>query len=107
MRYLALIVISFFLQGCSTVHTISHAESGLVMKGSYCHSIERMYSGVQYNWCKLHGEPKKAAATASTKGDFEYVGIDTLFSLLADTLVLPYTIFKQASSEPISVRSSE
>lgn len=107
MPYFVIVMLSIILNGCSTVHTISQAEQGLVMKGSYCHSIEHVYSGVQYNWCKLHGEPKQSPDPRSAQGDFEYLGIDTLFSLLADTLVLPYTIYKQVSAEPIRVRTSE
>lgn len=77
------------------------------MKGTYCDNIDHVFSGIEYNWCKLHGTPKDNSTSASSTGDFEYVGIDSVFSLVADIVVLPYTIYKQISSEPISIWSSE
>tara|TARA_R110002167_G_scaffold71421_7_gene201556 strand:+ start:389 stop:721 length:333 start_codon:yes stop_codon:yes gene_type:complete len=107
MRSILIILACYISVGCSTIHTVSNANDGLVMKGSYCENIEHIFSGIQYNWCKLHGTPKENSNPASSTGDFEYVGIDTFFSFLADIIVLPYTIYKQSSSDPISILSSE
>lgn len=107
VRFVLLALIYFSVLGCSTVHTISNSDDGLVMKGSYCKSIDHVFSGVQYNICKLHGTPNPNATEISTRGSMEYIGIDTAFSFISDIAVLPYTVYKQASSDPISVRSSQ
>jgi len=107
MRYIFVVLICFASAGCSTIHTLNNAEDGLVMKGSYCKSIDHIFSGVEYNWCKLNGTPNSSPDPKSSKGDFEYVGIDSFFSFLGDVIVLPYTIYKQVSSEPIAVRSAK
>jgi len=106
MRYIFVVLIYFVTAGCSTIHTLNNADDGLVMTGSYCKNIDHIFSGVEYNWCKLNGTPNSNADPKSSKGDFEYVGIDTLFSFVGDVIVLPYTIYKQVSSEPIVVRSA-
>ena len=107
MRFILISLFYFLIVGCSTVHTINKAEDGLVMKGSYCTSLNHVFSGVQYNICKLHGTPNPSASEISTRGSLEYIGIDSVFSFVSDIVVLPYTIYKQASSDPISIRSSE
>jgi uncharacterized protein YceK len=92
--------------GCSTIHTINNAEAGLVMKGSYCKHIDHILSGIEYNWCKLHGTPNSHSSPNSAKGGLEYVAIDSAFSFFSDLIVLPYTVYKQLSSERIAVRST-
>ena len=77
------------------------------MKGSYCKDIDHVFSGLEYNWCRLNGASKQNHDPKSSKSDFEYVGIDTFFSLFADLVVLPYTVYKQVSSGPIAVKSGE
>lgn len=107
MRATLILLICCISTGCSTIHTLGNASNGVVMKGTYCDNIDHVFSGIEYNWCKLHGTPKDNSTSASSTGDFEYVGIDSVFSLVADIVVLPYTIYKQISSEPISIWSSE
>jgi uncharacterized protein YceK len=107
MRYILVVIFCFATFGCSTVYTLNNAEDGLVMKGSYCKSIDHVFSGVEYNWCKLHGTPNPNSSPQNSLGGFEYVGIDSFFSFIGDVIVLPYTIYKQVSSDPIAVRSKE
>ena len=105
-RYIFMLLMCFIVSGCSTVYTLNNADDGLVMKGSYCKSIDHIFSGVEYNWCKLNGTPNTRTDPNSSKGEFEYVGIDSFFSFIADVVVLPYTIYKQISAEPIAIRTS-
>ena len=107
MRYIFVVLIYFIISGCSTIYTLNNAEEGLVMKGSYCKSIDHVFSGVEYNWCKLHGTPNSSPNPQHSQGSFEYVGIDSFFSFLGDVVVLPYTIYKQVSTDPIAVRSGK
>ena len=105
MKFMIIILLYIVITGCSTVHTLNSANEGLVMRGTHCKNIDHIFSGIEYNWCKLHGTPNSNSDPKSAKGDFEYVGIDSFFSLIGDVIVLPYTIYKQVSSDPISVRS--
>jgi len=107
MRFIFIVLLYTMAAGCSTIHTINLADDGVVMKGSYCKSIDHVFSGIEYNWCKLNGSPNSNTDPRSSKGDFEYVGIDSFFSSVGDVIVLPYTVYKQVSSDPITVRSAE
>lgn len=107
MRYIVFLALCIANAGCSTVNTISNANDGVVMKGTYCDHIDHVFSGIHYNWCKLHGAPKENSNASHSSRDFEYVGIDSIFSFLADVVVLPYTIYKQFNADPITIWSSE
>ncbi|MFT7373134.1 MAG: hypothetical protein ACI9T9_001828 [Oleiphilaceae bacterium] len=107
MRYIFIVLVYFLTTGCSTVYTLNNAEDGLLMKGSYCKNINYVFSGVEYNWCKLHGTPNPNPTPQNSLGGFEYIGVDALFSFVADVVVLPYTVYKQMSSKPIAVRSKK
>jgi len=54
-----------------------------------CNTINRIYSGVQYDYCVVK---KGDGSDWELKG---YLVWDFPFSLVLDTVVLPYTIFKQ------------
>ncbi|MFT6906737.1 MAG: hypothetical protein ACJAS1_003407, partial [Oleiphilaceae bacterium] len=107
MKLIFIVLFYLVVSGCSTVHTINNANDGVVMKGTYCKNIDHVFSGIEYNWCKLHGTPNSNADPRSSKGDFEYVGIDSFFSFIGDVIALPYTIYMQVSSDPIAVHSAE
>jgi len=107
MRVVFVALFSVIINACSTVYTINNAEEGLVMEGSYCKNIDHIFSGLEYNWCRLNGTPKQNHDPIASKGEFGYVGIDSIFSLFADLMVLPYTVYKQVSSDPIEVRSGQ
>ncbi|MEN8136506.1 MAG: hypothetical protein ABFS18_13370 [Thermodesulfobacteriota bacterium] len=60
---------------------------------TYCNKIPRIYSGVFLNFCLAFIGP--AAPEDYDGPDFyEYVG-DMMLCFIADTLVLPYTGFRQ------------
>lgn len=95
-----------FLAGCSTAHTIANAKKGVTIEGSYCSHINHVMSGVAYNWCKIDGEPNDTGGF-NTEQSFERIATETTFSILTDILVLPYTIYKQLTAEPIAVHSKK
>ncbi len=85
MRSVLLILI-VLLTGCSTVATISAGTDPIKFECDEKYTITRVYSGISNDIRFLRGE-------YSDKG---VVIWDIPFSLVADTVVLPYTIYTQA-----------
>jgi len=84
MKLLTIIVIYTLLQGCSTIATIAASEENF-----NCHpdiSIPRIYSGISNDIRFLRAEQSE---------DTGLVIFDMPFSLVADTVALPYTIYSQ------------
>jgi uncharacterized protein YceK len=79
-RLLAGLALASLLHGCASVSTLNGAKTDLPI----------IYSGTRLDWYALHGgccpEPRFGSAAPS------YPGIDLPFSLLLDTLVLPFTV---------------
>ena len=90
--------------GCATVYTMSNADKGVVIKGSHCDRIPHVMSGTGHNICRLYGAPGDPEG-ANTEGNLSYLAVDSVFSLLADVIVLPYSLYKQLSSPPIQVKT--
>lgn len=92
---------------CSTIKTIdplnNHVNISHNGKKSYCEEIPRIYSGISYNLCLLYGEPSTRVNVGSTLNGVPFVFIDSAFSLVSDTVVLPYTIVMQANKGSIKV----
>ena len=96
-------LIFFSLLGCGTIRTLNPPQNKVTIKYgknlSYCKEISRIYSGISYDFCMFHGEPNVRG-----KGENALIVIlDIPFSLLADTLALPYTIFAQKQKGKINV----
>lgn len=96
---LLLLAMIMSLTACATVKTLpastSHVNIEHHGKRSYCQSIPRIYSGFSYNLCKLHGEPSRQQNLGDSFNKVPYFIIDGGFSLVADTLALPYTLYTQ------------
>ena len=56
-----------------------------------CETIPRVYSGVAYDICKVHSDSLNTFRHLS----YGYYFFDTIPSAIIDTVVLPYTIYKQ------------
>lgn len=96
-----------FIEACSTAKTINPANDHVTISHrghkSYCHSIPRVYSGVSRNVCKAHGEPSRRVNIGSNLGGISVIVMDTFFSAIVDTLVLPYTVARQINEGNIQV----
>jgi uncharacterized protein YceK len=93
LRCLPLAVAAFHLTGCATAFTLSTAE-----KETRCNSdcnVPHVYSGTAMDICGL---------TADNLALFAL--LDLPLSLVADTVVLPYTIYAQNKYRNISVKGS-
>jgi uncharacterized protein YceK len=97
----ALIAAVLTLNGCGTVSTVlreeAAAKSDLRKMKTYCQSIPRIYSGVAFDFCALHAAPDPTGIL------IPFVLVDIVMSGVADTVVLPYTIYRQAVDGNLSI----
>ena len=96
LRLLVLLGISLLMGGCGTTTTVLRGDDVTVLnlkrKKTYCNSVPRVYSGVVYDLCVLHGPPN-SASDLSLNG-IPWGILDVPVSAVLDTLVLPYTIYR-------------
>ncbi|WP_433741272.1 YceK/YidQ family lipoprotein [Pseudomonas putida] len=87
--------ISLALTGCGTVSTVFQDEStaaqGLRKQKTYCQSIPRVYSGLAYDFCVLNAPPDPTGILVPL------VLLDLALSGALDTVVLPYTVYRQGA----------
>ncbi|MEE4751144.1 YceK/YidQ family lipoprotein [Pseudomonas alliivorans] len=62
---------------------------------SNCSYIPRVYSGVSLDFCALNGEPR-ALRGQEVRPSESLILADMVLSGVADTLVLPYTLYLQS-----------
>ncbi|AZZ90310.1 MULTISPECIES: YceK/YidQ family lipoprotein [unclassified Hahella] len=94
--------------GCGTVNTVMRGDDvaarNLNEIGTHCESIPRVYSGVAYDLCRLHGAPAPIHTWQATDGEAHMLVVDLVVSGVLDTLSLPYTIFKQSEQGNIRIK---
>lgn len=93
--------------GCSTIKTVTPYNGRVDIShhgyDSRCKKIPRVYSGVAYNFCKLNSEPNTSGYDGLGGFGAPIIFFDTICSAVADTLILPYTVFTQANYGNITV----
>jgi uncharacterized protein YceK len=107
MKFVVLMILAAYVAGCGTIKTTAldkpRIEIGTKSKKSLCSSIPHIYSGIFYNICWLHRETNPNHASRRISGDIPLVAVDTVLSGLLDTILLPYSIYKQAEVGSIKV----
>ncbi len=107
MKFAVLILFTVFVVGCGTLKTTAldepRIEIGTKSKRSLCSSIPHVYSGVFHNFCWLHRETNPNHSAIRSTGDLPIIAVDTVLSGLMDTILLPYSIYKQAEEGSIKV----
>lgn len=97
----ALIAASLVLNGCGTVNTVLREDAAAARElrkvKTYCQSIPRVYSGVAFDFCALHAAPDPTGILVPL------VLVDITVSGIVDTVVLPYTIYRQGTDGNISI----
>ena len=106
-------VVFMSLAGCGTVNTVFRpdavASQNLKDSRSHCENVPRIYSGVVYGFCTLNGEPQpeKSLSNISLSDHagslLPVVALEFVASGVLDTLVLPYTIYRQSKDGSIEI----
>ncbi|MHC8346938.1 YceK/YidQ family lipoprotein [Pseudomonas sp. RT6P73] len=106
-RSILLVALGLLLSGCGTINTVFRSDEvaghNLKERGTNCDSIPRVYSGVFYDLCILHAPPDVGKKFSVTLGLIPVEIIDFIPSAVLDTLVLPYTIYRQNTDGNIEI----
>lgn len=106
-RLLAVAALILFGTGCGTINTTFRgdqvAADKLTRHGSYCSQVPRPYSGVSYNACLFHAEPRAHHPPLFNHDWIPLLVMDAVMSAAADTLLLPYTVIGQMDQGSIQV----
>ncbi|PCK08406.1 MAG: YceK/YidQ family lipoprotein [Alteromonadaceae bacterium] len=107
LNLLQILAISLSLSACGTLNTVVVDESvtkrKLTKSKTHCNSIPRFYSGVSYDFCLFHAEASTNPGAHHLNGT-PLVAFDFVFSGVADTVVLPYTIYRQVTDGNIEIQ---
>lgn len=102
-----IVVLSLFITGCGTINTVVREDAvtshHLKELNSNCESIPRVYSGASYDFCTLYGPPAPGYGRNDSSLVAHYIA-DFVFSGLLDTLLLPYTIYRQTRDGNIYIK---
>lgn len=107
------VVTLLFLSGCGTINTVFRpdavASQNLKDSRSHCENVPRIYSGVIYGFCTLNGEPapdkslKDQSLIDHGGSMLPIVAVEFVASGVLDTLVLPYTLYRQSRDGSIEI----
>ena len=99
--------------GCGTINTVFRADAvtsqNLKDSHSYCEAVPRVYSGASYQFCTLHAEPRPEASlgdislSSHAGALLPLTAIDFVASGVLDTVLLPYTIYRQNKDGSIEI----
>jgi uncharacterized protein YceK len=107
MKIQVMLLVAMILAGCGTIQTVVRSDEAaaksLKDKKSYCGAVPRIYSGVTYDFCYLNA-PLEEGRDAQVHGPAPaIVLIDVVISGALDTLLLPYTIYRQQADGSIVI----
>ncbi|MGE9763584.1 YceK/YidQ family lipoprotein [Pseudomonas sp. PDM20] len=101
-RLLVILVTFAGIAGCGSTRTLSSDNvarvDDLQLKGTGCgDTLPRVYGGVVYNLCVMSGDshPRGGPLYAIAPMNVPMAFLDMGVSAVADTLTLPYTLYRQ------------
>ena len=104
MKLIFSTLIFLLLCSCGTLNTLSNSDEQIVRtlknQKTNCESIPRIYSGLSYDFCKLHSSPN----TMYFDWFLSFYLADAVVSTVTDTIVLPYSIFQQVDKGNIEIK---
>ncbi|MBB3240016.1 uncharacterized protein YceK [Pseudomonas sp. Tn43] len=107
MKTLAMLLAAMTLTGCGTFQTVVRSDEAaaksLKEQKTYCGAVPRIYSGVTYDFCSLHASPGPGIDEYKYNNGTLFVLIDVVISGVLDTMLLPYTIYRQQADGSIIV----
>lgn len=108
MKHIALLALTLALGACGNIVTVYQGDIAtskqLLDQKSSCGAVPRVYSGVMFDFCMLNA-PAPEHPDTSTYGPGQVTGlfVDLAFSGILDTVVLPYTIYRQSTDGSIEI----
>ncbi|MBK5518015.1 MULTISPECIES: YceK/YidQ family lipoprotein [unclassified Pseudomonas] len=107
MKIQVMALAALMLAGCGTVQTVARGDAVasriLKEQQSYCGAVPRIYSGVIFDFCYLNAPLERGREANTPTTAPAIVLVDVLLSGVMDTLVLPYTIYRQQADGSIMV----
>jgi uncharacterized protein YceK len=107
MKIQVMSLVALLLAGCGTVQTVVRgdevAAKSLKQQKSYCGAVPRIYSGVTYDFCSLNAPLQEGRDAQTYTFEPAFVLIDVVISGALDTLLLPYTIYRQQADGSIII----
>lgn len=105
--FVAIVAVSV-ITGCGTMKTAGVEKNEVVQVGSgrdptRCDEIPRIYSGVAYDLCEMNRTANIDAAGIDGKVPTSEA-IEFALNVVADTLVLPWTFYRQVTDGNIKVK---
>ena len=104
---MAIGVVALALSGCGTAVTMlqddAETAKDLRQRQTYCQSVPRAYSGLVYDFCILNSPPSYTAGGAQV-GFIPLIFFDLVASGVLDTIILPYTIYRQSEDGSLWIR---
>ncbi|WCM49124.1 YceK/YidQ family lipoprotein [Pseudomonas sp. WJP1] len=108
MKTLFMLLAVLTVAGCGTVQTVMRADEvaakSLKEQKSYCGAIPRIYSGVTYDFCYLNAPLEKGRDAQNHDNAPAIVLIDVILSGALDTVLLPYTLYRQQADGSIIIK---
>ncbi|MCK1794176.1 YceK/YidQ family lipoprotein [Pseudomonas violetae] len=99
MKIQVMALAALMLAGCGTVQTVIRGDEAaskiLKEQQSYCGAVPRIYSGVTFDFCYLNAPLERGRESDVHTTAPAIVLVDVVLSGVMDTLVLPYTIYRQ------------
>ncbi|MEB2869641.1 YceK/YidQ family lipoprotein [Pseudomonas rhizosphaerae] len=106
MKAVVGVLVAGLLAGCGTINTVFRDDvvtsDNLKEAESFCAAVPRVYSGVVYDFCLLHGKEARPGQTRDG-AQLGFVAVDMAVSAVFDTLMLPYTLYRQHTDGGIEV----
>lgn len=109
MKRIVLLALTLTLGACGHITTVFQGDVAtsnyLLNHKSSCGAVPRVYSGVMFDFCMLYAEAADNDRNSPSSGPGSMPGlfVDMAFSGVMDTLVLPYTIYRQATDGSIEI----
>ncbi|MGF6487922.1 YceK/YidQ family lipoprotein [Pseudomonas frederiksbergensis] len=107
MKTQVMLLAAMILTGCGTFQTVVRSDEAaaksLKEQKTYCGAVPRIYSGVTYDFCSLHAPPGPGIDEYKYNNGTPFVLIDLVISGVLDTMLLPYTIYRQQADGSIIV----
>ncbi|RON52618.1 YceK/YidQ family lipoprotein [Pseudomonas frederiksbergensis] len=107
MKIQAMMLTAMMLAGCGTVQTVVFSDESAVKslkdRKSYCGAVPRIYSGMTFDFCYLNA-PLQSGYDDQTHSSVPFVVVaDAVISGALDTLLLPYTVYRQQADGSIII----